>query len=148
VKRRDEVEGLNRLGLAGWEAVGIVVVGSAIHGQAWLSEASQFLSTHADELIVKPLWLYSVGMPGALARPLRKFAMREGPKVVAPFVDMVRPRDTRLFSDVVSKQQFPAVSRGILRLMGGRFGDFRNWPDIDAWGASIRDDLLERTRSA
>jgi menaquinone-dependent protoporphyrinogen oxidase len=44
-----------------------VVVGSAIHGQAWLPEASQFLSTHADELIVKPVWLYSVGMPGALA---------------------------------------------------------------------------------
>jgi menaquinone-dependent protoporphyrinogen oxidase len=125
-----------------------VVVGSAIHGQAWLSEASQFLSTHADELIVKPVWLYSVGMPGALPRPLRKFAMREGPKAVAPFVDMVRPRDTRLFSGVVSKQQFPALSRGILRLMGGRYGDFRNWPDIDAWGASIRDDLLERTRSA
>lgn len=55
-----------------------VVIGSAIHGRAWLTEASQFLSTHADELVVRPKWLYSVGMPGALARPLRRLAMREG----------------------------------------------------------------------
>jgi menaquinone-dependent protoporphyrinogen oxidase len=125
-----------------------VVLGSAIHDRAWLPEASQFLFAHAGELVVKPVWLFSVGMPGALARPLRKLAMREGPKVVAPFAVMVRPRDTRLFSGVVGKQQFPPVSRAILRLMGGHFGDFRNWPDIDAWAASICEHLLEATRSA
>lgn len=125
-----------------------VVVGSAIHGQAWLPEASQFLFTHADELVAKPVWLFSVGMPGALARPLRKLAMLEGPKAVAPLAVMVRARDTRLFSGVVSKHQFPSVSRATFRLMGGRYGDFRNWPDIDAWAASISDCLLEGTRSA
>lgn len=125
-----------------------VVVGSAIHDQAWLPEASQFLSTHADELVVRPVWPYSVGMPGALARPLRKLAMREGPKVVAPFEVMVRPRGARLFSGVVSKQQFPKVSRAVFRLMGGHYGDFRNWADIDAWAAEISDCLLERTPSA
>lgn len=125
-----------------------VVVGSAIHNQAWLLEASQFLSTHAAELVLKPVWLYSVGMPGALARPLRKTAMREGPKVVAPFAVMIRPRDTRLFTGVVSAQQFPPLSRAILRLIGTHFGDLRNWADIDAWASSICDDLLERTRPA
>ena len=39
-----------------------VVIGSAIHGRAWLTDASQFLSTHADELVVRPKWLYSLGM--------------------------------------------------------------------------------------
>jgi menaquinone-dependent protoporphyrinogen oxidase len=125
-----------------------VVVGSAIHGQAWLPEASQFLSTHADELVVKPVWLYSVGMPGALPRPLRRLAMREGPKAVAPLAAMVRPRGTRLFSGVVSKQQFPPGSRAVLRLMGAHYGDFRSWPDIDAWAASISDCLLGEARPA
>ena len=120
------------------------VVGSAIHDQAWLTEASQFVSTRAAEFVLKPVWLYSVGMPGALARPLRKMAMREGPKVVAPFVDMVRPEDTRLFSGVVSKQQFPRISRLVLRLMGGRYGDFRDWPEIDAWAATICEGMLAR----
>jgi menaquinone-dependent protoporphyrinogen oxidase len=122
------------------------VVGSAIHDQAWLPEASQFLTTRAAELLVRPVWLFSVGMPGALARPLRKLAMREGPKAVAPFTAMVRPQGTRLFSGVVSKQHFPRVGRVVLRLMGGRYGDFREWPEIDAWAAEISGRLLERTR--
>lgn len=83
------------------------VVGSAIHDQAWLPEASQFVSTHAADLVHKPVWLYSVGMPGALARPLRKIAMREGPKVVTPFADMVRPEGTRLFSGVRQQAAVP-----------------------------------------
>jgi menaquinone-dependent protoporphyrinogen oxidase len=60
----------------GWTAMTLLLSG-ALHGRAWLTEASQFLSTHADELVVRPKWLYSVGMPGALARPLRRLAMRE-----------------------------------------------------------------------
>ena len=74
--------------------------------------------------------------------------MLEGPKAVAPFVEMVRPRDTRLFTGVVSKQQFPTVSRAILRLMGAHYGDFRNWPDIDALTADISDCLLKGAHSA
>jgi menaquinone-dependent protoporphyrinogen oxidase len=125
-----------------------VVVGSAIHDQAWLPEASQFLATHAAELLVRPVWLFSVGMPGALARPLRRLAMREGPKVVAPFTMMVRPRGTRLFTGVVSKQHFPRVGKAVLMLMGGHFGDLRSWPDIDAWATEISGSLLEGTSSA
>ncbi len=128
--------------ITGYDAV---VVGSAIHGQAWLAEAAQFVSTHANELSVKPVWLFSVGMPAALARPLRRLAMREGPKAVAPFRAMVHPRDTRLFSGVVTKQQFPAASRAVLRLMGGHYGDLRDWPEIDAWADRIRDDLTAGT---
>ena len=126
-------------GVADYDAV---VVGSAIHDQAWLPEASQFLSAHAADLLLRPVWLFSVGMPGALARPLRGPAMREGPRAVAPFTTMVRPRGTRIFSGVVSKEHFPRVSRAVLRLMGGHYGDFRSWPDVDAWAAEISDALL------
>jgi menaquinone-dependent protoporphyrinogen oxidase len=120
-----------------------VVVGSALHGRAWLPEAAEFLSDNAGELVVRSVWLFSVGMPGALARPLRTMAMREGPRAVAPYIELVRPRGTRLFSGVVSRQQFPLVSRLVLRLMGARFGDFRSWPDIDAWA----DEITERLES-
>ena len=141
-----EVDCLPVFDVGSIEGYDAVVVGSAIHNQAWLPEAAQFLSSHAAELRSKKVWLYSVGMPGALARPLRRFAMREGPAVVAPFLDLVRPQDTRLFTGVVSKQQFPPISRAVLRLMGGRYGDFRDWPAIDAWVIGIRDQLLEAER--
>src|SRR6478752_6918190 len=43
-----------------------VVVGSAIHGQAWLPEAVRFMRNNATTLAARPVWLFSVGMPGAL----------------------------------------------------------------------------------
>ena len=65
--------------------------------------------------------------------------------MVAPFAAMVRPRGTRLFTGVVSREQFPRSGRAALRLMGGRYGDFRDWPDIDAWADGISASLMEGT---
>jgi menaquinone-dependent protoporphyrinogen oxidase len=112
------------------------VVGSAIHGQAWLPEAARFMQSHHDVLRGHPTWLFSVGMPGALAKPLQKWAGKEGPKVVEPFAD-VHAIDNRLFSGVVSKHQLPWVGRVVFRLFGGRYGDFRDWKAIDAWADEI-----------
>jgi menaquinone-dependent protoporphyrinogen oxidase len=114
-----------------------VIVGSALHGRAWLPEAADFLWAHADALRSKPVWLFSVGIPGALPIPLRRLAIREGPGAVAPFLDIIRPRETRLFSGVLGKETFRPISRGILRLMGAHYGDFRDWVRIDSWTDGI-----------
>jgi menaquinone-dependent protoporphyrinogen oxidase len=125
--------------MSGYDAV---VVGSAVHDQAWLTDGSRFITGHLTDLSAKPLWLFSVGMPGALPRPFRKRAARaESAAVVAPFLTAVSPRGVRLFSGVVSKQQFPAHGRALLRLMGGRYGDFRDWPAIEAWADTIATEL-------
>jgi menaquinone-dependent protoporphyrinogen oxidase len=121
------------------------VLGSAIHDQAWLPQAAEFVRTHADVLGKHPVWLFSVGMPGALAPPLRKWAMVEGPKVVQPFDELIHPREARLFSGVVRREQFPFVSRVIFRLLGGRWGDSRNWGEIDQWSAQIVTQLVVAT---
>jgi menaquinone-dependent protoporphyrinogen oxidase len=113
-----------------------IVIGSAIHGQAWLPEAVRFIEKHAAELAGRPTWLFSVGMPAALGKALRRWAMMEGPKVLAQFAD-VRPWDSRLFSGVVLPSQLPVMSRVVFRLMGGRYGDFRDWDAIDRWADEI-----------
>ena len=51
----------------------------------------------------------------------------------------------RGFSGVVNKQHFPRASRVVLRLMGGRYGDFRESPEIDARATEISRCLLEGT---
>jgi menaquinone-dependent protoporphyrinogen oxidase len=78
------------------------------------------------------VWLFSVGMPGALGRPLQAFAMTEGPQVIAGFRNSIHPRDHRLFSGVVRPDQLAFLGRMIFRLMGGHYGDFRDWKEIDA----------------
>jgi menaquinone-dependent protoporphyrinogen oxidase len=118
-----------------------VVLGSAIHDQAWLPEARRFVHRNGERLADLPLWLFSVGMPGALPRWMRTWAMKEGPRVVAEFGGVVRPRGSRLFSGVATRQQFPLLSRLIMKAMGARFGDYRDWSDIDAWAGAIADEL-------
>jgi len=76
-------------------------------------------------------------MPGALARPLRSLGMREEATIRAADVEPLRPRDHRLFTGVVRAEHFPPFSRVVMRLMGGRFGDFRDWAAIDGWTDEI-----------
>jgi menaquinone-dependent protoporphyrinogen oxidase len=125
----------NVLDIVSYEAV---IAGSAIHDQKWLPAATRFLEHHATELAGRPVWLFSVGMPDAVAPWLRKLAMREQQRVERQLERIIPFRNHRLFSGVVSWQDFPqAGSQLVLRLMGCRQGDFRDWPEIDRWVTGI-----------
>lgn len=126
------VEGVSDV--SGYDAV---VVGSAIHRQSWLPEATRFMQTCRDGLVRRPVWLFSVGMPAALPRALRKWGPLEESKALAPFQDLVHPRGDRLFSGVVRADQLNLRGRLALRLMGGRYGDYRDWAEIEAWADDI-----------
>jgi menaquinone-dependent protoporphyrinogen oxidase len=120
------------------------VVGSAVHDQAWLPAGADFLTKHRRELRGKPVWLFSVGSPGALRGPLRKWAMLEEADVLAPLLDDVTPVEHRLFTGVVSAETFGKIGALLFRAMGGRFGDFRDWVAIEKWSASIAAALAEQ----
>ncbi|GLY49867.1 flavodoxin domain-containing protein [Lentzea sp. NBRC 102530] len=113
------------------------VVGSAVHRQAWLPAAAGFLRRHRKALRGKPIWLFSVGLPGALRGPLRRWAMLEENDVLAELLDDVTPVEHRLFTGVVSAAGFGKTGALVFRLFGGRFGDFRDWAEIESWSASI-----------
>jgi len=117
------------------------VLGSALHNQAWLREAEDFVVTTREELARQPVWLFSVGMPDALGAPLRRFARTEEPKQLAAFREAFHPREHRLFSGVVRPDQLPAAGKLVFGLMGGRYGDFRDWQAIDRWADGIAREL-------
>ena len=120
--------------------VDAVVLGSAVHDRQWLGEATSFVSAHRQALHNRPFWVFSVGMPDALPKAVRKAARTEENAIIDQLGDL-RPRGHRLFSGVVKPSQFPLASRIFLRLVGGRYGDFRDWPAIDAWALEIADQL-------
>ncbi len=125
-----------------------VVIGSAIHNQAWLPEATRFIRDNSVALANRPSWLFGVGMPAALPRPFRKrAAAHERAKTVADFYASIHPRGDELFSGVFRSDQMPPVTRLIFRLLGGRFGDFRNWSDIDTWADGIARQLNASTET-
>ena len=120
--------------LSGYEAF---VAGSAIHDQEWLPEASEFLSRLASTLGGTPVWLFSVGMPAALPKRIQGWAMQEEHQMATKLAALVKPRGHHLFSGVVHKEHLTPAGRAKFRLMGGRYGDFRDWEEIDAWTSSL-----------
>ncbi len=120
-----------------------VVIGSAVHNQAWLSAARDFVRRNATDLSDKPLWMFSVGMPGALPPVLRRLAMSEEAKLRAQFRGVVEPVEHHLFSGVVTPNRLPLLGRFIFFAMGGRYGDHRNWHEIEAWADGIGHSLTD-----
>ena len=49
----------------------------------------------------------------------------------------------RLFTGVVTAATFGKLGTLLFRAMGGRFGDFRDWAEIEKWSASIAAALAE-----
>lgn len=121
----------------GVERFGAAVVGSAVHGQAWLPQAMEFVRTNGPALARVPVWAFSVGAPAALPRPLRRLGALEEAKLSSELRRHLSVSGERLFSGVLQKRQFTPLSRLIVRLLGGSYGDFRDWEAIDRWAGDI-----------
>ncbi|NGN62454.1 flavodoxin [Streptomyces sp. A7024] len=121
------------------------VLGSAVHGQAWLDPAQEFLRRNRALLAARPVWLFSAGMPAALRGPWRRMAAQEEPVILAGLTALPSVRGHRLLSGVLRREHLPVAGRVGFRLMGGRYGDFRDWDAIDSWAAGIAVELVPQT---
>jgi menaquinone-dependent protoporphyrinogen oxidase len=128
----DEVEGI--------DAYDMVIVGSAVYSQRWLPNATAFLQRHADALAARTVWLFSVGSFGDTHRVIGRLMKRE-PRDIVEIQETVHPRDYRVFAGVIERHQWPLTSRLFFHAFGGRFGDNRDWPEIDAWAEDIAQTL-------
>jgi menaquinone-dependent protoporphyrinogen oxidase len=120
-------------GVGGYDAV---VLGSPVYNQAWLPEAESFLHHNADALHERPVWIFSVGTFGDTKHLIGPLMPRE-PKRIKDYRAAIEPRDYRVFAGVIDRHQWPFGSRIFYHAFGGRFGDNRNWPEIDAWAGRI-----------
>lgn len=126
-----------------------VVVGSAIHNQAWLPPALEFLTKHAPELAGRPVWAFSVGMADALPKLFRsRGAVLQQQRLEQTQFQEVALRGHVVFSGVFRDDQMSGFLRALFRLVGGRFGDVRDWPAVDAWTDQITADLAKPASSS
>lgn len=123
-----------RPGLGGYDAV---VLGSAVHDRALLPTAESFVRRHADELRAMPVWLFTLGIGPSLRGPVGRLLRDAVPPRIAQVCELIGPRDYHAFAGVVPRGGAPLVSRVLLRVCGGRYGDLRDWPAIDRWTAEI-----------
>jgi menaquinone-dependent protoporphyrinogen oxidase len=111
-----------------------VVLGSAVHGMAWLPPAVEILDRVPETV---PTWFFSVGGLRPRGPITRRLASREVTRVERGFPPALRGRRHRLFAGVVRMAGSAWWARLLRRLAGGRDGDHRDWAAIDAWGREI-----------
>ena len=132
------------LEVAGYEAV---VLGSAIHGGKWLPEAGQFADRNAASLRERPVWLFSVSTVGdeeSMFPPRVAHRLRSLRKETTEITQMrlrLHPREHRNFAGAITRSHWSATGRAFFLATGGRYGDHRNWPAIDAWADLIASQL-------
>jgi menaquinone-dependent protoporphyrinogen oxidase len=122
-----------------------VVVGSAAYMFHWLKEASSFVHRHRAVLAAKPVWLFSSGPLGT--EPVNEEGVDQKvasiPKELPELQASVGARDHRVFFGVYHRDRPPiGLAERVMAMMPAARealpdGDFRDWPEIEAWAAEI-----------
>lgn len=125
--------------LTGYEAF---VIGSGVYAGHWLSEATEFVGRHSHALSAGPVWLFSSGPVGRLATTTDPVE----PSEVGELKTAVGARDHRIFAGALDRRTVDAADLGrVERFVAKRFipeGDFRDWPQIEAWADDIANELM------
>ena len=113
-----------------------VILGSAVYSQSWIPTATTFLHENVDALARRSVWLFSVGSFGDTHRVIGRL-MKKEPRDINEIQRTIHPRDYRVFAGAIQRNQWPPISRLFFHLFGGRFGDNRDWQQIDRWADNI-----------
>lgn len=119
----DEVESLD-----GYDAA---VIGSAVYVGRWLEPARDLVERHKVALTGIPVWLFSSGPVGDPLKPA------QDPADAASLAALVGARDHRTFAGNVDRRRLSLGERAMVAAVRAPEGDYRPWPEIEAWAAQI-----------
>jgi menaquinone-dependent protoporphyrinogen oxidase len=108
-----------------------VVLGSGVYAGHWLAPARQFAERHREALTTRPVWLFSSGPLGDPPKP------DADPVDIARLLEQTLARDHRVFAGRLDSTQLGFGERLITRVVGAAQGDYRPWPEVEAWATSI-----------
>ena len=129
-----------------------VVIGSAVHNQAWLPEAADFLSKFSVELASLPVWLFSShsldesrsSFGAKLAARIRR--SRPECAAVAHARASMNIRDHRHFAGEFARGGWDLLGDLFAKVCGGLPGDPRDFREINEWASGIARELQATDR--
>jgi menaquinone-dependent protoporphyrinogen oxidase len=140
------------------------VIGAGVYMGSWVKDGTEYLEHFAPSLAARPVWLFSSGplkgstknaKDGAPVDPVENaLGPATGPgsggrRKVEELAARIKPRDHRVFYGAYDPTASPAnMSERFVRMMPGSQGilppgDFRDWPEIEAWALEIAAALAE-----
>lgn len=117
-----------------------VVLGSGVYAGRWLEPAKKLVERHGDGLRARPVWLFSSGPVGDPPKPEAE------PPDIAPMREATMAREHRIIPGKLDRSRLSFAEKAITRVVVAAEGDFRPWPEIDAWALSIAEQLAPPAR--
>jgi menaquinone-dependent protoporphyrinogen oxidase len=121
------------------------VIGSAAYMGRWEKAATELVKRDRSVLAGKPVWLFSSGPLGT--EPLdpkgRDQKVVAVPKGIPELAASIHARDHRVFFGAFDRERKPVgLAESVLAKLPAAWdalpqGDFRDWPEIEAWATSI-----------
>jgi menaquinone-dependent protoporphyrinogen oxidase len=120
-----------------------VLIGSAVHGSHWLSEALEFVEANQAALNRVPVALFSVCLAGLAKNETALTSARD--TIHGPVRALVTPAAEVLFAGKIDRR---GVALGLPRWLARFFPtlDFRDWIKIRSWAQTVF--VLEEASSA
>lgn len=134
-----------------------VVIGGAAYTFHWMKEASAFVRKHRAALDRRPVWLFSCGPTGVepSEEKRRDVLAASIPREFAELAAQLQPRDQKVFYGAYDPDAAPVgLAEGLFSKMTAKWpsikanipsGDFRDWPEIEAWAVGIVRELTGAT---
>jgi menaquinone-dependent protoporphyrinogen oxidase len=108
-----------------------VILGSGVYMGRWLEPAKRFIEDNAAGLLERPVWLFSSGPLGDPPKPV------EEPVDASGLIAATHARGHRVFAGSLDKHELGIAERAMVAAVRAPEGDFRPWPEIDAWAEEI-----------
>jgi menaquinone-dependent protoporphyrinogen oxidase len=118
--------------VVGYDAV---ILGSGVYAGSWLAPARDFVERCLGQLRERPVWLFSSGPLGDPPLPAGD------PAGVAAIIELLRPRGHRTFPGRLERDGLGVGEKLVVRMVRAPFGDYRDWPAVEAWADEISGEL-------
>lgn len=113
------------------DAFDAAVIGSAVYAGRWLEPARDLVEREKVALCRIPVWLFSSGPVGDPPKPADE-SLDPG-----PLTELVGAREHRTFAGCIDRRRLGFGEKAVAAAVRAPEGDFRPWPEIEAWAREI-----------
>ena len=127
-----------------------VLIGSAVHGFEWLPAATRFVHNNRTALSSSAVWAFSVGSPVHCPRIFKLMGLVEDEKkmISTAINNDIKTKEHVLLSGNIQKENFDKSFRFWWTCLGGKWGDKRDWKEIDAWASKVATEISRKLQGA
>ena len=133
-----ETEVLAPEALTSLDGYDVAVLGSAVYAGHWMKSMRVFADSFAEELLARPVWLFSSGPIGDPPKP------DEDPVDVAAVMEATGALGHAVFAGKIDRSRLGFGERAIVSALKVPEGDFRDWDEIRRWAKGIVEELQLR----